>query len=79
MKPNKTQILTGIIIVLILFIIFMFAVKPFVQNKLNEQYNKGVSDAVVSIMYQASQCQAVPLTFGNSTLNIIAVDCLEDE
>jgi len=37
----------------------------------------GYQQAVVQLMQQAATCQAVPVTFENVTLNLIAVECLQ--
>lgn len=42
----------------------------------NYGYQTGYGDAVVKLMQQAATCQAVPVTIGNQTLNLIAVECL---
>jgi sensor histidine kinase regulating citrate/malate metabolism len=37
----------------------------------------GYQQAVIQLLQQASTCQAVPVTANNVTLNLIAVECLQ--
>ena len=37
----------------------------------------GYEQAVVQLYNGASQCQQVPLTYDNQTINLIAVECLQ--
>jgi len=86
MRENKSKtglvigILLLVITVLLIFVAYAFAIKPaitgFVTKTQSEGYNQGYAFAIVSIMEQASQCQQVPLTFGNQTMNMIWVECL---
>jgi hypothetical protein len=70
-----------VIVVLLGFLGYMFVVAPAINAKVvdwaNQGYNKGVQDAVVAIAQKATTCQQVPLSIGNQTLNIVAVDCLK--
>jgi len=81
MVVNKTglimKILLLIISILIIFIVYAFVVKPVISGYIINAQNQGYASAIVSIMQQSSQCQQVPLTFGNQTMNIIWVECLQ--
>ena len=81
MVVNKTglimKILLLIISILIIVIVYAFVVRPAITGYVTNAYNKGVQDAVISIMQQSSQCQQVPLIFGNQTMNVIWVECLQ--
>jgi len=44
---------------------------------LGTQY--GYTAAVSDLMNQAATCQAVPVTIGNQTLNMVAVECLQQQ
>ena len=46
------------------------------RNTAIKLQNEGYAYAVVSIMQQAVSCQPVPLTFGNDTIDMIAVECV---
>lgn len=49
------------------------------QEKQILVFNQGTEYAVVQIMQSAVTCQQVPLTMGNQTINLIAVECLQQE
>ncbi len=66
-----------VIVVLLGFILYTFAVRPAVTGYVaNEQY-RGYQAAILSIIQEAVQCKQVPLVFGNQTINLIAVECLQ--
>ena len=79
MTKKVTIALSIVIVLLILFIVGMFVIKPAIQNHNNRMVNTGVQYAVVSLMQQAATCDVVPLTFENQTINIIAVECLQQQ
>ena len=76
---NKTLIwvLIAVIVVLTSLVIYMFAIKPAITGNAIRLQNEGVTYAVASIMQQAASCQPVPLTLGEQTINMIAVECLQ--
>jgi len=37
----------------------------------------GYEQAIIQVMQQASTCQQVPLHYNNNTVNLIAVECLQ--
>lgn len=41
-----------------------------------EGFKEGYQKAILEISQLASTCQQVPLVIGNTTLNVVAVDCL---
>ncbi len=48
------------------------------QNQLTNAYNVGYQQSYLDVMNGVSTCQApIPLTYGNTTLNIVAVECLQ--
>jgi len=53
------------------------------QEKQDEIYNQGAQDSfqatVLEIARVAITCQQVPLIIGNQTINMIAVDCLQQD
>jgi len=80
-NKNKTGLVIGIllliIVLLLLVVTYAFAIRPAITGYAVKAQNQGYATAIVSIMEQASQCQQVPLTFGNQTMNIIWIDCLQ--
>jgi len=80
---NRTGLIIGIliliIIVLSIFLLYSFVIKPRINGYLvNAQYD-GYAYAISQIGQQVVTCQPVPLIFGNQTINIVAVDCLSQE
>lgn len=81
MRENKNKVvvlaLIAIIVLLLGFIGYTFLIKPAFTGFVTRGQNEGVQYAILSIMQQAATCQTVPLTFGNQTINLIAVECLQ--
>ncbi len=80
MKTEKNRlmlVLILIIVVLLGIIAYAFVLRPAFNGYAVKSYNSGIQDAVLTIMQQASQCQQVPLTFQNQTMNLISVECLQ--
>lgn len=69
-------VLLLIIVVLAGFLVYAFAVRPAISGYAVERQMEGVQYAIISIMQQAATCQAVPLTAGNQTINVVAIECL---
>ena len=78
-RKTRVLILTLVFIIVALagVVIYAFGIKPAVTGYAVNAQNQGVQYAIFSIMQQAAQCQTVPLTFGNQTINLIAVECLQ--
>ena len=62
------------------------AVNRYEEARQSEQTNifqqglqTGYQQAIIEMMQQASTCQQVPLYAGNTTLKIVAVDCLKQQ
>lgn len=70
-------LLIAVIIVLVVIIIYAFVIRPAYSGYVIDKQNEGIQIAIFSIMQRAATCQPVPLTFGNQTINIIAVECLQ--
>ncbi len=82
-KKKKTGLIIGIlilvIIVLLVVIAYAFVVSPKINGMVIQGYNKGFEDTIVQIAQTAGypSCQQVPLKIGNQTVNLIAVECLQ--
>ncbi len=50
-----------------------------IQQKTAEAYQAGYKTAVIQILQQASTCKPVPLTADNTTLNLIPIECLQQQ
>lgn len=83
MGYNKQKLIIGALILVVLIlggvVGYTYAAKPFVTGYVVNAQNQGIEFAVVSIMQQAANCQLVPLTFGDQTINLIAVECLQQQ
>ena len=78
MQENKTKIVLSLIIIaLVIFIVSWMVIRPLIVNHNNKMRGQGVEYAVVTIMQQVATCQQVPLNFENTTINVVAVDCLQ--
>ncbi len=79
-EKNKTKLIIGalilVITILLIFVVYAFAIKPAITSYVIEAKNQGANEIVSIIMDRASQCQQVPLTFGDQTMNIVWVECL---
>ncbi len=81
MAKNKTKLLIWILVLVIVVLLgivgYVFAVQPALTGYATAQQQTGVQLALLSVMQQAGQCQTVPLTYGNVTMNLVAVECLQ--
>ncbi len=81
MKENKNKMIILILILVIVLLLgvvsYTFLIKPALNGLVVLGQNQGVQYAVLSIMQKASTCQTVPLVFGNQTMDIIDVKCLQ--
>lgn len=48
------------------------------QKQITQIYNAGVDDALYQIILLASKCEPIPLSFQNETINLIAIECLNN-
>lgn len=80
---NKTTIiiviLAFIVVVLTGILVYVLVVKPAVTGYTVTAQNQGVEFALASVWQRAAQCQTVPLTFNNQTINLVAVECLQQQ
>lgn len=79
---KQKRLMTSLIVViavLVALVLYAFVIQPSITNYAIEMQNEGITYAVVSIMEQASGCDVVPLTYGNTTMNLVWVDCLQAE
>ncbi|MEK6897951.1 MAG: hypothetical protein AABX28_01185 [Nanoarchaeota archaeon] len=83
MRDNKSGIVIVVLISLVLvlggLVAYSFLVKPAITGYAVNAQTQGVQYAIYSIMKEAAKCQSVPLTFGNQTMNIIAIECLQNQ
>lgn len=72
-------ILIAVIVILLGIIAYAFVLKPVINGYVIKTQSDGIQYAVYSIMQQAAKCPTtgVPLTFGNVTMNIVALECYQ--
>jgi len=82
-RKNKTGLIIGILLlviaVLLIIMVYAFAVKPAITGNIIKAQNEGYEYAFIQIAQQAITCQPVPLRIGNQTINMVAVECLPQE
>lgn len=78
---NRTKaiiaLLVLIIVVLAGIIVYTLVIRPALTGYTTHAQQQGVDLAILSIMQRAAQCQTVPLTSGNITINLVAIECLQ--
>jgi flagellar basal body-associated protein FliL len=74
-KKILITLLVAIIVVMAAILAYTFLIRPSITGYTIEKQNQAIEFAVFSIMQQATTCQPVPLTFGNQTINIMAMGC----
>lgn len=75
-KLNKmTVVIGGIIIILVL--IYLFVIRPAINQMAVNTYNQGIQYALISMMQEAMECKEIPLTNSNNvTITLFAKECL---
>ena len=49
------------------------------QQGFEEGFSRGYEQAVVQLIQEAVKCQPVPVTYMNSSLQMIALECLQQQ
>ena len=81
------EIKKGNLLIAILIILLALAMGYIINDQLKERrivreqevYNLGVQETISAIMKQASSCEQISLYNESSTLNLIAVECLQQQ
>ena len=80
---KQTMGLIGVAIVLVIALSYI-VVDKYQEGKVQEQvavYQQGMQvgyeQAITQLVQQAATCQAVPINFQNQTINMVAVECLQ--
>ena len=76
---KKTIAIIGLAILLFITISYIgiSKFKDMNQEAWMEGYEAGSNNCVLSLFQQASNCQKIPIQAGNTTLNLVAVECLQ--
>jgi hypothetical protein len=78
MKKEKIIIICLIAVVILLagFVSYKFIIENSIYNYQLKYFNMGSEYTIFQIMNQTSACVEVPITYYNTTFNIVAVPCL---
>ncbi len=83
---QKQTIAMVIMVILLVVAISYIVVGKYQENKVQEQvaiYQQGAQvgyeQAITQLVQQAATCQQVPVTFQDQTLNLIAVECFQQQ
>jgi cytoskeletal protein RodZ len=83
---NKKKIWKTVIIVAVILAVLVggfFAFSAYQEKRDLESmrygFNVGYSQAIIQLMNMSLSCQPVPLYAGNATIEVIAVDCLQQQ
>lgn len=80
-KDKKDGLILALILViaiLLIFLAFIFIINPLLNGMVSQGQSQGYNFAVQQLFSLASQCQKVPLTFEDKTINLIAIECLQN-
>ncbi len=70
-------------IILIIWVIFSIGYicwdiwSDFKLKEMNQAYQQGRVDTISTLIEQAGQCNAIPVSSGTTTIRVVNVDCLE--
>jgi len=84
-RSSRKMVVSVIVLLVLLVVAIVYIVYGIYMNqKLQEQQNilmqgaqLGYEQAISQLFQSAGACQQVPLTYNNQTINIIAVECLQ--
>ena len=76
---DKKTIIIIALGILILVGLCYFLIPKYRLTQQQEGFQIGYEQAIIDLMQQASTCQQVPITYQDDTLNLIAVECLQNE
>ncbi|HEA46382.1 MAG TPA: hypothetical protein ENH99_01220 [Candidatus Pacearchaeota archaeon] len=66
-----------VIVILVAIVAFTFLIKPAVTGYVVDKQIGAQNVLLNNIIAQAAQCQTVTLPFGNQTINLVALECLQ--
>ena len=80
MRRDKRKIIIWILVIAILIVLgilsYFFLIRPMINGFVIAGYNQGVTSAVTYLIDKATTCQPIPVTLGNKTTSLIAIECL---
>lgn len=81
-KEKRDILVMSLVIVVVLllgFLAYLFLINPALNGLVTRGQNEGYQYAMLSLAQQAATCQQVPLTIGNQTITLFAVECLQQQ
>ena len=80
-KQRKIIVVLGVLLIIAVGYILINAYSNHKQEKNLGIYQQGAQygyeQAILQVAQQVSTCQQVPLTIGEQTINVVAVECLQ--
>ena len=81
MARNKSAIVISILILFVLIlgflVIYAFALKPAISGYTIKAQNFGVEQTLLTVAQLSANCQIVPITIGEQTIQLIDVNCVQ--
>lgn len=79
MKKEKLKTIIIIVLAMIILVSALFiGISKYNQVQQLKGAKIGYEQCIVDVMNQVSTCQPVPLIFNEQTINIVAIDCLQN-
>jgi hypothetical protein len=82
-RDKLILILVVVIAALLIVLAVVFLIQPLVNGMVTgmvtQGQGQGYNYAVQQLYTLAAQCQKVPVTFQNKTINVIAIECLQKQ
>lgn len=71
------NIILAVLLVLVVGYIVVGKYTAYTEQKTLDAARFGYEQAIIQLVQQVSTCQQVPLIVGNYTVNVVAVECLQ--
>ncbi|HJZ19183.1 MAG TPA: hypothetical protein VJ208_03695 [Candidatus Nanoarchaeia archaeon] len=81
MSSGKSKITIAVLLLLVavlsLLVVYSFVLKPAVTGYAVKSQNNGIEYALTAVVQASANCQVVPLTVGELKVNLVDVNCLQ--
>ena len=78
MKINKQKTIIIILGILLIISVGYIIQDKYVEYRFQQGASLGYQQAIIDIIQRATTCQTIPLTIENKTINLIAMECLQN-
>lgn len=81
-KEKRDILVISLVIVVVLllgFLAYFFLINPALNGLVTRGQNEGYQYAIYSVAQQAATCQQISLPYGNQTITLFAVECLQNQ